>query len=145
MHQNALLEKPNSECLKSSKMLQLYNSAHNIRLQIWAKSFEHLKTQLNSQRVRILGGPIAPKRNSVFKVCLPKRMASTTLALVCISLQMPRVCPFTISAFSGSRSAPKLKVVLGGGADKCPPYQIHFQTNFSPKKKEVGCKVQIWC
>ena len=62
-------------------------------------------------------------------------MASTTLPLVCISLQMPRVCPFTISAFSGSRSAPKLKVVLGGGADKCPPYQIHFQTNFSPKKK----------
>ena len=61
-------------------------------------------------------------------------MASTTLPLVCISLQMPRVCPFTISAFSGSRSAPKLKVVLGGGADKCPPYQIHFQTNFSPKK-----------
>ena len=36
---------------------------------------------------------------------------------------------------------PKLKVVLCLGADKCPPYQIYFQTNFTPKKGLVGCKM----
>ena len=32
----------------------------------------------------------------------------------------------------------KLKVVFGSAANKLPPYQIHSQTNFSPKKNNVG-------
>ena len=124
-----VLEIPKSKINENLNAIILLKTIHTtlgykMSPQILARSLEDLKIFRGSASWR---GTNAPKRYLVFKVrCLKNGLWSTFL---CKCLPFVRL-QSQLSPFLG----PKLKVVLCLGADKCPPYQIYFQTNFTPKK-----------